>query len=719
MATLEKIRSKSALLLIIIGVALLAFIIGDFFNSSRSLFGPDQSVAKIDGKKIEAAEFNKQLENSNQNAAGNSDEERAYYNQNILRQMLLNRLQQEEYDRLGLTVTDDELNAAVNGEGAMFGDYMAMQMSNGQFQTAAQFRDFCFNPAKYGSDMDPRQLQETWLAFENQLEQNLLQTKFANMLSSTLVANKLDLKQIYNDSNTGYEIAFAKKAVTPDANIKATDEEIQAKWNQRKSIFRLNEESRLVGMITVPIVPSVADEEAARKEVSEVVESLATTPDLDALRGRKGFDSRRLNITLSALAKEADHTQDAKLKQFADSAAVGSATLLQDGPTDFVMAKLLGKKTEVDTVTINFVVFSTEENEKADSVMAAINAGKTAEELRAIDSELFAVDSIKVSLNNPMLANQQLTQLVGADLQAFKDTFLQAELGKAFQPDTTATTALARYYTVVSRKAPEQSVELAMISYTLHPSTATINDLRSKLEAYVAKNNNAKDFEANAAAAKYNFNTYDITASTPYVMLGQTQQGAMFLPNSHAAAVWALDAEKGQVSPIFGDERTGSFLVAALENIFTDYVTPEHPTVKANLAREIRNDKAAEKAVAALKGKGTDVASYAQAMGVEPGNDVINFYNGVYTYGPELLAQIVTTPKGTFVAPVKTPDGVIVYQVTAINAPARALNPATDEMLYQQRRGSAVLNSPEAAFRMLLGNRDYTNRLVKVFNSAK
>ena len=40
MATLEKIRSKSVLLLVIIGVALLAFILGDFFNSRSHLVRP-------------------------------------------------------------------------------------------------------------------------------------------------------------------------------------------------------------------------------------------------------------------------------------------------------------------------------------------------------------------------------------------------------------------------------------------------------------------------------------------------------------------------------------------------------------------------------------------------------------------------------------------------------------------------------------------------------
>ena len=66
MATLEKIRNKSALLFTIIIVALLAFILGDFFNSSRSLFGPGTAAAKVAGEQIDIQEFNRRVEERHQ-----------------------------------------------------------------------------------------------------------------------------------------------------------------------------------------------------------------------------------------------------------------------------------------------------------------------------------------------------------------------------------------------------------------------------------------------------------------------------------------------------------------------------------------------------------------------------------------------------------------------------------------------------------------------------
>lgn len=66
MATLEKIRSKSVLLLVIIGLALLAFIIGDFFTSGRTLFGSGTTVAKVDGKAIDIQDFQNRVQQASQ-----------------------------------------------------------------------------------------------------------------------------------------------------------------------------------------------------------------------------------------------------------------------------------------------------------------------------------------------------------------------------------------------------------------------------------------------------------------------------------------------------------------------------------------------------------------------------------------------------------------------------------------------------------------------------
>ena len=58
MATLEKIRSKGTFLLIVVGLAILAFVIGDFLGSGSTYVQESHNnVAKINGQKIKAMDF--------------------------------------------------------------------------------------------------------------------------------------------------------------------------------------------------------------------------------------------------------------------------------------------------------------------------------------------------------------------------------------------------------------------------------------------------------------------------------------------------------------------------------------------------------------------------------------------------------------------------------------------------------------------------------------
>lgn len=722
MATLEKIRSKSVLLLIVIGVALLAFIIGDFFNSSRTLFGPDQSIAKIDGDEIDPQEF--QNRKQSRQTSGNSDEERAYDDQSLLMQIVMERLQDEEYDNLGLTVTDEELNAAVNGNDHAFADMLAFQYAGQylgiQVPSASQLYDITNNPTKYGySQENAAALKKLWLNFEEFLTKQLIDMKFSAMLEGTMAANKLDVAQMYEDSNTGYMISYVKKAYGVNPDIKVTDAEIQKAWETDKAQYQLDEETRLINLIAVPIVPSVEDEEAARTLMAEVVEGLSTTDGIEALRGRKGFEYRQLTLTNEAIAQAVKRGGNSNLQQFTDSAAIGSARIIEDGPTQFQIAKLLSRGNAVDSIMLNVVVFDASLPAVTDSIKSAIAAGKPAKEIQTIEGVGLAMDSIYTSITNPEIQIPQLSQQIASDFQANKNAFLESEIGQPFQADSLSatTSGYGMLYTVTDRKTPQNNVELVLVDYELKPSQTTIDNLRSNLEKYLTANNTAAKFVANAAAANYTNDYTDVSASAPYVQLYVNPQTGQrtFLPNSNKAALWALEATKGSVSPVFGDERTGAFLAAALVDIYTDYRTTTDPAVKNYFTQKIRNSKTGDTMVKEYTGKASDLEGFATVMGANVATDAVNFSTGARIYGPELLAKIATAPVGTLSAPEKAEDGVVVYQVNSISTPARPVDMNTDAAEYNYRRGMASLRNGNAFFKLFLGKRPYENRLYKVF----
>ena len=704
------------LLLIVIGVALFAFIIGDFLNSSRTIFGADTSVAVVGDDKIEAVDF--QNRQSSMSANATTDEQRAFQDQNLLGQMVLEMLRSKEFEKLGLTVTDAELNDAVNGKDKGQADYLAsyfaMQYLNvtGGMTAAELFEITNNNPAV--TDVETKNAyKQLWINYEKMLAEQLLNNKFMRMLDGTMTANKLDVAQLYNDQNTAYSVKYATVAYPNDVNVVVEDAEIQALWEADKANYELEEESRLVSMISVPIVPSVKDQAEARAAVKEVNELLNTTPELEGLRGKKGFNSQRMTMTNAFIAEQVKRGGNSKLKDFADTAKVGSAAIIEDGVNNnFQIAKLLNRANEVDSAVINFVVYSTADAAIADSVRAAIAAGKTAADINNEEKGILAFDDVKVSLTNP--SAPEIARLgLGSEIVAARQAIINAEIGKPFVADTLSNNPYQVLYTVVKRNAPQDNVDIALVSYTLDPSQETIDDLRAKLEAYVAENNTADKFYENALGANYRCDYYDVSATSPFATIAGSNQ---MLPVSNKAGVWALEAEKGAVSPVFGDQRTGAYIVAAVNDIFTDYRTIADPRVKEDLTTKARNAKEAETLIAKYQGKASDIEGYAKEMNAQVSNSVAYFTMQRDNFGSELLGKIVTTPQGALVGPAKGVNGVVVFQVDSISTPVRPVDLKNDAATYNVARGaSAIINNPGNFFQLLLGNEKIVNNLYKIF----
>ena len=234
MATLEKIRSKSGLLIVVIGVALFAFIIGDFINSSTTIFGNRTTIAEVDGKEINIMDFQDRAQQLSQQAEqqGYKQEDYAIVQQQALAQMINETVFNEEIERLGITVTDEELSAAMLGEKAL----PQMNQIAQQFglQSAAQLHDLAFNPSKYGIQGEQAaQLQSMWMAQEEQVDNMLRSQKLGNLIAGAITANKLDAKAIYDENASTVKIVYAKKDLSSveDEKYPVSQSEINALWN--------------------------------------------------------------------------------------------------------------------------------------------------------------------------------------------------------------------------------------------------------------------------------------------------------------------------------------------------------------------------------------------------------------------------------------------------------------------------------------------------------
>ncbi len=747
MATLEKIRKRSVLLLVVIGVALLAFIIGDFFKLG-SLFGADNTVVNVDGLKIDAVEYSRALDAAqrSRSVTGNDQE---VLKQEVLRGMVWDNLRNEEYDKLGLTLTDEGLNDAVNGDAAMIANFMVMQATGGQLQSAAQFYDQTNNATKYGVQPEQaEQMKMMWMQFEQSLAQKLIDRKFMSMLEGTLVANKIDAKYLFADQQTAYKVEMVSMPYSNlsdgDSRFAVSDEDLQAEWESKKEYFALQEPSRRVTVINVPVTTSPEDEAAAKALVEETVKNLAATSDLSALKGKHGFENSRVTETMASIdakikagTREGFAAYTPALKAFVDSAKVGQVQILSQSPTSYQIAKLFNSEVVADSLTLTMIVMSNKE--VADSVINVVKSGASMEDVNKIEGVIAAVDSLPVSLVNPQMPQLgELAQILSSDAMGYKAMFQEKAVGEFFNPDTlNMHDGIYSYYAVTERKAPVKAVEMALISYEHKPSKATIDDLRERLQKYINENNTADKLLENAAAANYNAMSVYIAPSTPCVYMTRpdgsvimqgNQYGAqtpLTLPDSHKLAVWAKDAQKGAVSHIFNDEEVSYLAVAGVNDIYTGYTPASDPIVRRNLTTKVRNAKKGDAIIEQYKGKATDLAGYSALMNCGVDSVDVNFFRN--DYGAELMAKIATATPGKVSELVKGDNGVVVFKLIEVNAPEREATINDIAPLFNASMGGGMFNAEsrmrsdgaDNIYRLLLGRRNVENTLDNIYREAE
>lgn len=689
MATLEKIRSKSALLLVIIGVALLAFIIGDFFTSGRTLFGSGTTVAKVDGHKIDVQEFQRRVEQANQQAQQSGQKvDQALLQQQVLNAMVGEKLYEAELQKLGLKVTDTELTDAMLGSGSMYLDRMIQQQLG--VQSGAALHDMAFNPVKYGIDeQQAAQLRAYWMGLENQMEQMLLQQKFQNLFAGTLVANKLDAKALYDENASTATVAYAKKEFgsISDDQYPVSDDEVRKLWNERRESYAIPEQQRSVNYINVEIAPSREDLVAAEQKVENAIASLRNSPDTEGLAGMTEFVVDRQKNNIASI-------RDAQIKRFADTASVGEAALVSRVGNDFTLAKMIGRSQETDSVSVDFF-YVTGSAQVADSLIGELNSGAlTFDQLASTGKAEGMQTGLDLSLIDPSMSQ-------------LKEALTGAATGRFFTPDT-AMAENRRVFRVNTRKAPARVVDLAVIQFTAEPSAATVNKLQSDLQAFLNSNSNAAAFAENAQEAGYQAFPAMVSASS-----GQLAR----IPDTRSSVNWAMNAKKGSVSPIFGDETTGRFIAVALNDVYDDYIPANEPNVKAFLTSEVRNNKKAAAIIDQIKGKANSLQGYAELMDTRVDSTSVNFgqlsfYNPAIA-GAEVAALVSISEPGKLSAPVQAQTGVVVFDIINVDSQGRPYNFDESAATYDRTRGAGALAGNLQ--NILLGNKTVKNNILKFF----
>ena len=287
MAALETIRKKAVLLTVVIGLALLAFILGDLLNSGQAFFGDGTTIVKVGDEKIDAVEFQKRYEevSAQYQNSGAQMPDGALIQNNVIEGMITEKLLNKELEAVGVFVTDLELTEAMTGATAspMMVQY-AQQMG---FESPAQMYDVLFNTAKYGFTADQvAEAKANWLRLEKDMEMMIKQSKLQTLMMGALQANKLDTKAMFEENAVTSEVAYVKGnfAELNEAELEVTDAELKAKYNEVKNMFKLDEELRTGVVIAVDVVPSTQDQDEAKALIDTTMTLHRANAGVDAVR---------------------------------------------------------------------------------------------------------------------------------------------------------------------------------------------------------------------------------------------------------------------------------------------------------------------------------------------------------------------------------------------------------------------------------------------------
>ena len=675
MATLEKIRSKAGLLVLVVGLALFAFIIGDFLNSGSTYFRQSQErIAEIDGEVIKIQDYQARVDEMTEiykmqsGSASLPEEYMTQIRQSVFDGMVQEIVLDEATQKLGMVVGPEELFDMVQGEN-ISPLIQQMQMfvnpQTGAFDKSALLTFLkqidVDNIATYPAEQQAQlqQAQRFWMFWEKNIKRQRLESKYTTLLSKAIAANALDAKAAFDESVENSDIVYAMQsyATIPDSTIAVSDSEIKQLYEQRKESYK-QKASKIIDYIAVDIRPSKEDYDKVQADIESVKSELETTDRVADL-----VNENSEGPYVDAFFTE--NALDAEMKQFATTAEVGAIYGPVFDNDKYRLFKLIDKTNAPDSVKVSHIMLAgkgeAETKALADSLLTVLKGGASFEEL----AKQFSAD--QAAENGGELGwFTEATALRGVNAE-FKDAVFGTPLNQIAVVKSMYGTHLVK---VTEKTANVAKYKVADIDMTVSPSSKTYSNIYNELNQFISNNHSLEKLTANAKEAGYNL-VSDATVTKDDQLLGSVQ-------NSRQVIRWAFQNDKGAISEIF--ECNDKFVVAAMKGSLDEGYRPVE-LVAAPLKAELIAQKKGEQIAAALAAKNlTSVEAYAEAMGAKV--DSVKFVNfatrRISGIGiePNLNAAVAMAQVDQVSAPVKGNNGVYVFKVYARNKDAKTYDEA-------------------------------------------
>lgn len=679
MATLQNIRSKGVLLAVVIGIALLAFIIGDFLNSGSSLFNQaKQNVADINGEKINIQAYQAAVEQMNsvyKIESGRSDfneTEQSQIRTQVWENFVNERILAAEAGKMGLAVSKEELRDRLIGNNIhpLIAQRPAfVDPQTGQFSQSylLQFYNSIFEDDVPQESQD--QLQEAksyWLFWENAVKNAILQDKYMAIISKTVGSNSIEAKYNYDSRMMTGDVNYVVQPYTAvsDSVVKVTDADLKARYEKTKELYK-QEANRAINYVAFNVEPLPEDFTEAQEWMNKISEEFNTTNDLI------GLVNSESDISYDERTSYSRQTVPANLKDFAFSNGTGAVYGPVFQNNTHTMAKIMESGImESDSVKLRHIALVPNDEKKADSLMNAIKGGAN-----------FADAARQHSLAQQTAAMGGEVGWITRDVvgKEISDPSFSKGINEIFKVSNAQGTQI---FQIMERTPARPKVKLAILERKVTPSNQSYSKLFNEAKQFAAGSTDAKKFEELAKEKGY--------VVRPAIGLNANSDNVDMIPQSRQVVRWAFENGKGKVSDVFDCDRN-TYVVATVSEI-NDKGFQSLEQVKSQLRAEVVKDKKAEMIIKQLTeqlAKNPTLDGLAVAIGSEvktaPAINFASFQFGDAGMEPYVIGKASATEEGKITAPLKGTSGVYVIVPSAKTADSTPFDAKLEAMQLDYR----------------------------------